>query len=128
MIKKLLTCSLLALSTPAFAHQGGTYQPTVRLGQTARVNDLRITPIRVIEDSRCPMNARCIWAGRVLITARIGDGNHVMTRQLELGKPLMIRGRELELSDVAPSRYAGGPARKLRYRFTFTFAPPLPVT
>ena len=128
MIKKLVTCSLLALSTPAFAHQGGMNQPTVHLGQTARIGDLRITPIRVIEDSRCPMNARCIWAGRVRITARIGDGNHVMTRQLELAKPLMIRGGELVLSDVAPSRYAGGPARKLRYHFTFTFAPPLPVT
>ena len=99
----------------------------VGIGQTFRVDGLKITPIKVIEDSRCPMNARCIWAGTVRITARVREGHHVQTRELELGKPLMIRGRALALSDVAPPRVAGGPVRKLRYRFTFTFEPPLPV-
>lgn len=39
----------------------------VRLGQTADVCGPRVTPLRVVEDSRCPMNSRCVWAGRVAL-------------------------------------------------------------
>ena len=116
------------ISVPAPAHRPVTQGLPVGIGQTFRVNDLKVTPIRVIEDSRCPMNARCIWAGTVRITARIREGHQLQTRELELGKPFMIRGRALTLSDVAPPRVAGGPVRKLRYRFAFTFEPPLPIT
>lgn len=128
MIKTLLVTSLLILSAPALAHQTGIQGVPVLIGQTFRVNGLRITPIKVIEDSRCPMNARCIWAGTVRITARIREGHHVQMRELELSKPFLIRGRALTLSDVTPSRVAGGPVRKLRYRFSFTFEAPLPIT
>src|SRR3546814_10221521 len=26
-----------------------------------------VQPVEVVEDSRCPMNARCVWAGRVRV-------------------------------------------------------------
>ena len=73
------------------------------------------------------MNARCIQAGTVRVAARIRDGSKVLVQELELGKPFLFRGRLLTLSDVTPPRVAGGPQRKPRYRFAFTFDPPLPV-
>ncbi|MEO7247306.1 MAG: hypothetical protein ABIW31_02540 [Novosphingobium sp.] len=132
MIKTLLATSLLALSVPALAHEPGSDAATVRLGQTLRLNGMTVTPIKLLEDSRCPMNARCIWAGtvriaaRIEITARKASGRHVQTREMELNKPTMLGATELMLSDVEPPRMAGGPARKLHYRFTFTITPPLP--
>lgn len=35
----------------------------IAAGQTAQVEELRVRFIRVTEDSRCPINARCIRAG-----------------------------------------------------------------
>ena len=35
----------------------------VALGQRAYADGPVIQPVEVIEASRCPMNARCVWAG-----------------------------------------------------------------
>lgn len=91
--------------------------PTVRLGETQRVGRLRITPLLVKEDSRCPMNARCFWAGRVVIR----DGRTRVQRDLMLGQPA---APGLVLDSVTPERMAGTPARRGAYRFHFsTLAP-----
>jgi hypothetical protein len=38
----------------------------VSIGETADLgNGLRVRPLEVLEDSRCPQNARCVWAGRL---------------------------------------------------------------
>ena len=69
MIIKTLASAALLLGSAACA----TIPPTklngidVAFGQTAYVNGPKILPIKLIEDSRCPMNARCIWAGRVRV-------------------------------------------------------------
>jgi len=44
---------------------------SVRLGETARLGDLRVRPIRVIEDSRCPGDVTCVWAGRLRLRVAI---------------------------------------------------------
>ena len=47
---------------------GGLALGLARIGETTRVGTLAVTPLRVVEDSRCPINARCIWAGRLILT------------------------------------------------------------
>ena len=96
----------------------------VPLGRSAYVDGPIIRPVKVIEDSRCPMNARCIWAGSVKIEAiwvRPGDDRTV---ELELGKAVPLADGSLELADVSPSRMAGE-GRELKpsdYRFSFRFS------
>ena len=34
---------------------------TVGFGAQAMLNGLSITPLELVEDSRCPINARCVW-------------------------------------------------------------------
>jgi hypothetical protein len=42
------------------------------VGQTADLgNGLRVRPLIVVEDSRCPQNARCVWAGRLRVRVAI---------------------------------------------------------
>ena len=95
----------------------------VPLGRSAYIDGPIIRPVKVIEDSRCPMNARCIWAGTVKIEAlwvRPGDDR---TIQLELGKPVPLADGNIELTDVSPSRMAGE-GRDLKpadYRLSFRF-------
>jgi hypothetical protein len=42
------------------------------VGQTADLgNGLRVRPLEVVEDSRCPQNARCVWAGRLRVRVNV---------------------------------------------------------
>lgn len=89
-----------------------------RLGETVRVHGMRVTPLRVLEDSRCPQNARCVWAGRVRLLTRI-DG---ATRELTLGQPVPVRGGKLQLGAVVPERTTReGTIPPRAYRFGFEF-------
>jgi hypothetical protein len=46
---------------------GGEFQ--LKIGEKALIKDaeLTVTFIRVIEDTRCPVNVYCFWAGRVIV-------------------------------------------------------------
>jgi hypothetical protein len=52
-----------------------------RIGQTADLGGgLRVRPLEVVEDSRCPQNARCIWAGRLRVRVAVeGVGEREVT-------------------------------------------------
>ena len=65
----LLALTLLA-AMPAYVHA----DRPVALGQTARVAAMRVVPLDLVEDSRCPMNARCIWAGRAVVKVALKIG------------------------------------------------------
>ena len=89
-----------------------------RIGETVRIHGLRVTPLRVLEDSRCPQNARCVWAGRVRLSVRIGNA----TRELTLGQPVPMVGGTLSLAAVLPERTTRDAALPPRaYRFGFQF-------
>jgi hypothetical protein len=125
MILKTLALSVLLFGTaacvtiPSIKPDG----VDVVLGQTAYVDGPKIRPIKVIEDSRCPMNARCIWAGRVRILAVWAKPSGDEEIELTLGEPLPLADGSLTLIDVKPSRMAGeGKAIKPGdYRFSFQF-------
>ena len=95
----------------------------VPLGRSAYIDGPIIRPVKVIEDSRCPMNARCIWAGTVRIKATWVRPGGDRTIDLELGKPTPLADGTIELTDVSPPRMAGE-GRELKpadYRFSFRF-------
>jgi hypothetical protein len=89
-----------------------------RFGESVAVGPVRLTPLTLLEDSRCPQGVQCVWAGRVRITARVGD----TPRELTLGQPASVPGGAVTLVEVAPakSKAATIPARD--YRFGFRFA------
>lgn len=58
-----LTAALLAGCVTTRSKQEGSTE--ARLGQTVNLGGPKVTPLAVLEDSRCPKEARCIWAGRV---------------------------------------------------------------
>ena len=97
----LAACATLPASAPVrsdgFAH----------LGEATRVGTLVATPRAVVEDSRCPINARCIWAGRLVVSARIAGAGWRETRNLTLGQPVLTHGVTLALTSVEPGKMAG---------------------
>jgi hypothetical protein len=86
----LIFC-LLALAGCAGARSSGrvaTLPPTsapaiavgqpfaLRLGETALITEagLSVTPQQIGEDSRCPVDAYCIWQGRVIVVGVLSLG------------------------------------------------------
>lgn len=50
----------------------------LHLGQTINVNDLKFTFLDV-DDSRCPSDVTCVWAGQVTATIQIQNQTHTKT-------------------------------------------------
>ena len=127
----LLAAPLAACSTTAGPEEWGTIAPegsAVPLRQSVRAGSTILTPVQVVEDSRCPANARCVWAGRVILRTRVESAGGREVVDLTLGEPREAAGRGVALTSVAPAPMAGG--RDIAdgdYRFTFdTAAPQLP--
>ena len=51
----------------------GPQTVTLGLNQTATLfgNAFSITPLEIVEDSRCPVDAQCIWAGTFKLRVRV---------------------------------------------------------
>lgn len=114
--------------TPAPPYAPPMPEPTASLtyaalGQTVGVDGPRVTPLEVLEDSRCPMNARCVWAGLVRLRVRIESGTGGMV-ELTSGKPVSVADGTLELVEVRPDKVAGsgnGAIKPADYRFGLRF-------
>ena len=120
-MKRLSFLALVTLASCATVPTGGV-GPTAALGGTAAVGEIRIRPVELLEDSRCPAQVQCIWAGqvRVLVDVHRGDGAH-QQRDLTLGKAQDIDWGTLTLVDVQPAKLAAGATDPRAYQFTFAF-------
>ena len=93
----------------------------ISIGETQRLGDLRVTPIAIREDSRCPMNARCVWAGRVIVRAAITGNGERLERDFTLGEPAPVGAQSIMLDSVTPERMGGeaaAPPAPYRVRFS----------
>lgn len=89
------------------------------IGETADLgNGLRVRPLEVLEDSRCPQNARCVWAGRLRLRVIV---NGVGEREIILDEaPVETPRGSFALVAVSPGRWTDWPeGAKPAYRFGF---------
>jgi len=89
------------------------------LNEATRVGALVVTPRAVVEDSRCPINARCVWAGRAVVRSEVAGAGWRETLNLTLGERVITHGAALALTSVEPGKMAGAEAQPLDYRFGF---------
>jgi hypothetical protein len=95
----------------------------VALGQKAYADGPIIQPVEVIEDSRCPMNARCVWAGRVRVKMLWirGNGDN-QPFEVTLGEATPIADGSITLESVRPDKMTNVELKPEDYRFSFRFA------
>lgn len=88
-----------------------------KVGWSVQYGDepISLTFDKVIEDSRCPTGADCVWAGRFIagMTMKRRGDNAVRAFQVELDKPTTVLGYSVQLSDVRPLPQDGEPAPQL---------------
>ena len=89
------------------------------LGEATRVGSLIVTPLRVVEDSRCPINARCVWAGRLVVETRVAGHGWQDRRNLTLGEPVALHATSLTLTSAEPGKLAGAQAPAMPTTFGF---------
>lgn len=122
--------ALLALAIPSLLAACAVVPPptstppqpqgyAVPFGVPVRVGELVVTPKKLVEDSRCPVNARCVWAGRVVVTTRIVGPGFADTADLTLGEPFGTNGRMLALVGVRPEKTTQGDIAPRDYRFSY---------
>ena len=106
--------------TPQQTNEDGSVD--ARLGQTVSLGGPRITPLKVLEDSRCPMEARCVWAGRLRLSVRVTTGAGTSVQELATGQPLAVADGQLVLQGVMPPRSTQRTLLPSDYRFTLKFS------
>ena len=124
-MKKLTALSLalpLALSGCISYHIQDDGITRAQIGETVRVDGPSVTPLKLLEDSRCPKAAQCVWAGQVRISATVSWGSTVSVQELTLGKPVPVADGQLTLVEATPDRRADTTLYPEDYRFGFTFA------
>lgn len=80
---------------------------------------LSIRPTEVLEDSRCPENARCIQAGTVKVSVRIRSAMGVSTNTFEPGTSITTEAEEITLLGVYPEKNTNRTIAPGDYRFMF---------
>jgi hypothetical protein len=96
-----------------------------RLGETVTVGHYRVTPIAVLEDSRCPARVACVWSGQVRLSVRIAAirGGEGYRGEMTSMRPLQLRHGALRLVTIEPPNTTNGRPRPMQYRFGFQFQP-----
>ncbi len=95
---------------------------TIGFGAQAMLNGVMIRPLAIVEDSRCPINARCVWAGRLILTVEIDQrgGSETLRTNMTLGQPMRLAVGSLTLVGADPPKLAGADSRPAS-QFTFEF-------
>lgn len=104
----------------------GPQTVTLGLNQTATLfgNAFSITPLEIVEDSRCPVDAQCIWAGTFKLRVRVVSGLGKSEQVVELDRFVTTEAEKIELIKVVPENNSMmmKPLRLDDYRFTFVIS------
>ncbi len=117
--------AVLAFAGSAAARQGDTVSLKIGQQRTVKPSKVRIKFLSVVEDSRCPTDVNCLWAGNAKIKVLVSTSRN--SREFEINTNLGPQGNQLdgwainlvELTPHPTSKGAPG-ARSYRAKFTVT--------
>ncbi len=90
------------------------------MGQVMSGLNVSITPRQVVDDSRCPTDVQCIWAGTVHVRVTIKTPKSTADVTLEIGKPIEKDGYTITFTELTPGKNSGETIPDSSYRFVFT--------
>lgn len=91
------------------------------IGQQVAGLNVKITPLSIVGDSRCPIDVNCIQAGIVRVkTAVIISGGTSVNQVFTLNTPVVMKTETITLIGVSPEKEAAKAITPNDYRFTFS--------
>lgn len=90
-----------------------------RIDQGASAFGVKVIPVSVIEDSRCPADVQCIQAGTVRLQARLESGLGTSTETFVIGQPITTEAEEVTLVRVEPGTNSKTKIKPAEYIFYF---------
>lgn len=108
-------------SPPPRAPYEGPPLAYTRIGETVFVDGPKVTPLALLEDSRCAEGTQCVWAGRLRVRVRVDLGSGPREVEMTLGQPVQIADGQLDLLDALPRPTAGRKPAPFAYQFGFRF-------
>jgi len=119
----LASCATASVEAPqSIASQSTDGIARAALGQRVYVDGPQVTPLEVLEDSRCPASTMCVWAGRVRLSVKIDLGSGSQIREIATDDPIQVADGQLSLVEVTPGRQKPDIIEPADYRFGFRFA------
>jgi hypothetical protein len=89
------------------------------LGTTLSIYDVSLTPVEVVEDSRCPTGVQCIQAGRIRVKTMISNGTKTVERIFQLHDPITFDNIAFTMTVASPEKKADIVTKATDYRFVF---------
>jgi hypothetical protein len=96
----------------------GPPSATMALNERKQIASVFITPLEIIEDSRCPIDTVCIQAGTIRIKARVESDSGTSVVELKIGTSVNTGTESILLTEAQPAPKASDPAPLSAYRFT----------
>lgn len=93
---------------------------TVAIVQTTVMGGVSISPVDMMSDSRCPTDVKCIWAGNVNSHVKVTKGTDSRTVVFSIGTSVIVGGKKVTMTAVAPSKRSDSTIKTSDYRFTFS--------
>lgn len=105
--RMLITTTLILIGLLATISVFAGQTMTMRIGQTKKtIGNVQVKLVEVVEDSRCPIGAECIWAGRAVLRVEVkGKNGRVQTAELEVGNAasvVTIDGIKINILSLTP--------------------------
>lgn len=84
---KIITALFISLSAIAYGQDTPVEVPRIAikapLGEAIKIDNVSIKLLEVLEDSRCPSDVTCIWAGQAKVKVAVSvDGAEPFTKEL----------------------------------------------
>jgi hypothetical protein len=129
MLRSAALALLLATTPTACGSASPTQPPPVDLGTEATLapggavvvkeKDIQIGFVEVTEDSRCPRDATCVWAGEVKVQLTLRrDGGEPTQREVREGDAAEFHGYKVTLVRVMPYPVSSKTTPAADYRAT----------
>ena len=124
LVTLLLVVTLAACrSTGAPAPRAASLNQEVQLAPSEQVSyrshGLTVEFVRVVEDSRCPTDATCVWAGEVKVqVATRTAGAGAVQHEIKAGGHATVGAFRVHVVDVQPERLSTRAIPQEEYRVT----------
>ncbi|WP_447930583.1 hypothetical protein [Sphingopyxis fribergensis] len=121
----LILLPLLMLIVSGFTTYPWTGAKDARLGRVADLGGVIAQPVKMVEDSRCPIDVDCISPGRVRVRITYLNPKWPEDTEMELvvGELRQVKGGVIGIEAVRPARQLNKRIEMDEYRFDFRFDP-----